>query len=333
MASPNTNFTDLVTTTFNDHAKTMADNFFSSFPLLKKLEAKTRISKDGGNKIVRPLMYADNSTVKFFSGYETLDITPQTGFSAAEYDWRECNGTVTISNIERLKNSGKNQIRNLLNDKKMQLEKSLRKKFNLALMSDGTGVGTGFADSEAGKVPLGIKAIVGDDNSGVTTVGNISASSNTWWRSYCDRNGGVARAWDLDLWKKVYNKASVGTGEFPDLIFTTLDLYLAYEASQHPMLRYAPNDETANAMFTGLQLGGALVFWDDMLTHDGVNGDDTYFLNTDYIEFVTHQDSWFTMGEAIKVPDKAAIWIQCFSTCQLVTNNRRMHGLITNQTS
>lgn len=322
----NTSWTEFATSTFNDHPGEVADNVFKGMPLYKNLFEKGRVTKEGGNKIIRPLLYGENDTVTSFNGYDTFTVRPQTGISAAEFSWKEVVGTVMISQREMALNSGKYQAVNLLKEKKKQLEKSLRKKFNAYFLSDGTG--------NSGKDLLGLKALIGNNNEGPATVGGINCTTtgNEFWRSYVDRNSGTARAFDLDVWKRAYHESSAGTGEYPDLIFTTLDLYLAYEATQHPMLRYKSGDETANGLFVGLELGAATLFWDAQLVHDNVAGSPTYFINTDYIELVTHSDHWFTMTEFQQQPDRAAITAAMFCMGELVTNNRRMHGLVTNQT-
>ena len=322
----NSSWADFATSTFNDQSGGVADNVFKGMPLYKNLFEKGRVTKDGGNKIIRPLLYGENDTVTSFNGYDPFTVRPQTGISAAEFSWKEVVGTVMISQREMALNSGKYQAINLLKEKKKQLEKTLRKKFNYYFLNDGTG--------NSGKDLLGIKALIGDNAEGPSTVGGIdcTTSANAFWRSYVNRNGGTARQFDLDVWKRAYHESSDGTGEYPDLIFTTLDLYLAYEQTQHPMLRYKSGEDTANGMFVGLELGAATLFWDADLVHDNVAGSPTYLINTDYIELVTHSDFWFKMTEFQQAPDRAAISAAMFSMGELVTNNRRMHGLVAYQT-
>ena len=88
MASPN--LSELVTTTLRNRQGELADNVSKSNALLSRLQEKGNIDLvDGGRTIVRELEYAENSTFMYYSGYETLNISPSDVFSAAEYSWKQ----------------------------------------------------------------------------------------------------------------------------------------------------------------------------------------------------------------------------------------------------
>lgn len=62
-------FSELVTTTFRNHSKEVADNITKHNALYRKLSdgGKVRL-EDGGLSIVQPLEYAANSTYQRYSG-------------------------------------------------------------------------------------------------------------------------------------------------------------------------------------------------------------------------------------------------------------------------
>jgi hypothetical protein len=63
MASPNTTFTEMVTTTLRSHPSEVADNVSKHNALYRRLQKNGKIKKlSGGYEIVRPLEYAENST-------------------------------------------------------------------------------------------------------------------------------------------------------------------------------------------------------------------------------------------------------------------------------
>jgi hypothetical protein len=63
MASPNSTFTELVSTTFRKHKKEIADNMSNRNALLKYMNKRGNTRKvDGGLTIVTPLDYAENGT-------------------------------------------------------------------------------------------------------------------------------------------------------------------------------------------------------------------------------------------------------------------------------
>lgn len=63
MPSPNAIFTELVSTTFRNHAKEIKDNISKNNALLRRLTSKGRERiEDGGLSIVCTLDYASNGT-------------------------------------------------------------------------------------------------------------------------------------------------------------------------------------------------------------------------------------------------------------------------------
>lgn len=68
MAVPNTDYTEIITTTLDNYSETLADNVMNSIPLLQRLNKKGNVrSVDGGVKILENLMYAE-SIVQWYNG-------------------------------------------------------------------------------------------------------------------------------------------------------------------------------------------------------------------------------------------------------------------------
>jgi hypothetical protein len=69
MASPNTNWGEVTTTTLYNRSKKLADNITKNNALLRRLSAKGKIKPfDGGQAIVQELEYSENGTYKRYSG-------------------------------------------------------------------------------------------------------------------------------------------------------------------------------------------------------------------------------------------------------------------------
>jgi hypothetical protein len=169
----NSNFDALLSTTLANYRSTLTDNVFTARPLTFKLMEKGRIRMlNGGTKIIEPLIYGQNDTVGSYSGFDTIALTPQTGISAAEYEWKQYAASISISGIEEAKNNGEQEIINLLEAKIMQAEESLREGFNQMFFADGTG--------NSSKDWNGLGNLV--EATGVA--GGIDPSTNTWWASY-----------------------------------------------------------------------------------------------------------------------------------------------------
>jgi len=63
MASPNSSFTDIVTTTLQGYSGELADNITNHNALLRQIERKGNGGVATGRNIVQELEYAENGTV------------------------------------------------------------------------------------------------------------------------------------------------------------------------------------------------------------------------------------------------------------------------------
>ena len=308
----NSNFDNLLTTTLANYRKTLTDNVFTARPLTYTLMEKGRIRMlNGGTKVVEPLIYGLNDTVGSYSGYDSIALTPQTGISAAEFEWRQYAASISISGIEEAKNNGDAEIINLLEAKIMQAEESMREGFNTMFFGDGTG--------NSSKDWNGLDNLV--DNTG--TVGNIDSSTYTWWKSYKESTAG---ALTLAQMATAYNTVSVGN-DHPDTLLTTQTLFEKYEALLQPQLRYT-DTKTADAGFQNLLFKAAPVMYDT-----GCTAGTFFFLNSKYLTLVGHSDKWFSQTSFISPEDTDARYalIMCYGN--LTVRNRAKQGKLTAKTA
>ena len=141
--SANATFDQIVTSTLRKYHKKLQENLMGHNALLWLLRSKGYTdTKKGGRSIVQPLLYGSNTTVRSYSDYDILDVSPQTGISAAEYLWKYVAGSVTIAGTQEFENSGKERIFSLLEAKIKQLEISMKLELNSQLFGDGTGNGS-----------------------------------------------------------------------------------------------------------------------------------------------------------------------------------------------
>jgi hypothetical protein len=266
---------------------------------------------NGGTKIVEPLIYGQNDTVGSYSGYDSIALTPQTGISAAEYEWKQYAASISISGIEEAKNNGEQEIINLLEAKIMQAEESLREGFNQMFFASGTG--------NSSKDWNGLGNLVESGN----TVGGIDSSVYSWWQSYEEN---TATALTLAQMSTAYNSVSVGN-DHPDVLLTTQTLFEKYEALLQPQLRYT-DTKTADAGFQNLLFKAAPVMYDEHCTA-GV----FFFLNSKYLTLVGHSGKWFQQTEFIRPEDLDARYalIMCYGN--LTVRNRAKQGKLTAKTA
>jgi len=312
MANPN--YDEILSTTLANHMPKLVDNVFSARPLVYFLKKAGQVRViNGGNKIVLPLMYGQNSTAGSYSAYDSISITPQTGITAAEYNWKQYAATIAISGIEEAQNSSEEAIIDLLEAKTFQAEETITEQMDqMFIQSDGTG--------NSGKDWLGLEILVRDAQA---TVGGIDASVDSWWESYVD--GGAASLSLADM-RTAYNSVAVGNDQ-PNVILTEQTLFEAYEDLLQSQERFM-DASTADGGFQNLLFKGAPVVYDDY-----VNTGDMYFLNTKYIRLVGHGDNWFKPTPFVRPDNQDARYAQILCYGELTISNRARQGVLTDRTA
>lgn len=117
----------LLTTTLRNYRAQLEDNIFQDLPLLFWLDRGDRKKLiDGGESIMRPLLYGENSTVQLFEGYDLLNVAPQEGLTMSKWNWKSMGVSVSISREQERKNSGKHKLLDLLQAKVEQAEASMQ---------------------------------------------------------------------------------------------------------------------------------------------------------------------------------------------------------------
>jgi hypothetical protein len=311
MASPN--LSEIVTTTLRNRSKTLSDNVSNHNALLRRLRENGNQTSVTGRDIVRELEYADNGTVQFYSGYETLDVSPSDVLSAAVFDYKQLAGNVTISGLEQVKNSGTEAIINLLEARINVLEKSLMNSLSTSLYSDGTGT--------SGKEVGGLQLIVADAGTG--TVGGINSSTFTFWQNA--QTTATSSAFSVANVQSDMNTiylSLVRGADSPDLVMAGTNAYTAFLGSLQAIQRIT-SDDLANSGFTSLQYLNSDVVFDS-----ACNTNRMYFLNTDYLRLEVAAARDFVPGEAKMSVNQDAMVTPMFWSGNLTCSNRALQGVI-----
>lgn len=308
----NTNFDAILSTTLANYRDQLTDNVFTARPLTNHLMSNGRIRMvNGGTKIVEPLIYGQNDTVAAYSDYDTIDLTPQQGISAAEFDWKQYAASIAISGIEEAKNNGEQEVINLLEAKIMQAEESMREGFNQMFFSNAPGA----------KDWNGLGNLVSDS----VAVGGIDPTDpgNEFWASYVED---TAADLDLKMMATAYNSVSVGN-DHPDFVLTTQTLFEAYEALLQPQLRYT-DTKTADAGFQNLLFKAAPVTFD---VHAPAGS--MYFINSKYLTLVGHSGKWFSNTPFVRPENMDARYALILCYGNLTIRNRKKQGVLQNKTA
>ena len=317
MASPNSTFTEMVTTTLRNHPSEVADNVSQHNALYRRLKANGKIKKlSGGYEIVRPLDYAENSTYQRYSGYDELNIGASDVLSSAKYDWVQAAVHVTASGRELRQNAGKEQLIDLAKARTKNAMRTAANNMSLDLYSSGS------LTNQMG----GLGHIIQSNGEG--TVGGINAATYTWWKNVFKEMSGAGTYADIKTdMMEVWMNTTRGTDQ-PDLIVSTQDLYSAYWAALVPNQRYTSDDKEATMGFNSLRFQQADVIFDRQSTNFTTTGEKMYFINSEYLELIVNRDTnWTTLDEKMSVNQDAVV-IPMLWMGQLVCSNRSLQGIM-----
>lgn len=352
--STNTLYYDaLLTTTLDGYVSSgsLFDNIFKDSAFLAALRMMDAIqTQNGGERVRAHLMYGDNSTVKSYTGYDTLDTTPQDGLTTAFYEWREIGGTISISRKEERQNSGEAAILNLLRSKVKQTEMTAREELNRQLLV-GTVSGTTFVPGNSAKDvnPLGwfLRKDNTTDPTAGGTVGNIPAS-NEWWRpvtAVADSSSldtGNAFAVNVSTYKglvvflrRLYNHCSRGSGGSPNLVVADQITYETYENALDDKVRYT-NTKLADMGFDNIKLRGATCVWDEVVPSldtgetDETSGTFTgtvFMLNTEFYKLIIDSETDFVTTPFVEPENQTAKTAKLLFMGNAVSGNLRKLGV------
>lgn len=281
MTAPNSNFDQLAAITLAHYSKDLADNVTNHIPFLTYLKKRGNLKANevsGGTKILENLRYAENGNFKWFNGFETLSVTPTDDFTAAEFEWKECNANVIFSQKQVAINSGSlEQQFDLIKEKTTSTEETITNNLGAALFYSNT--------ESSGKAIGGLQHIVADTpTSG--TVGNISRTAQTFWRNQIydfSTQGVVASAATIRSAMNSLYRLTQRNSDVTDLIIFG-DTYHGYFESAVQAQQFFTQDTSAKVGFVTLRYKTADVIYDPNCADER-----GYFLNTKYIALRPHK--------------------------------------------
>lgn len=308
MAFPN--ISDIVATTIQSRSGTISDNVTKNNALLSYIKKKgNQKTFSGGNVILQEFSFAENGNAGWYSGYENLPIGAQDVISGAQYNIKQAACAVTVSGLEQLQNSGREQIIDLLESRVSVAESTMANLIAAGIYADGTGFGGKEIDGLKQQVPT-------DPTTG--TSGSVDRGSWTFWRSKkfkATTDGGATTTsaniigYMNQLW------ASLVRGvDHPDLIVMDNAYWNMYVSALQALQRFA-SSESADAGFVTLKYMNA-----DVVLDGGIGGfmatKEMYMLNTKYMFYRPHKSRNMvplTPGTRYSVNQDAAVQLMAWA--------------------
>jgi hypothetical protein len=323
MAFANSAITDIIATTIQSRSGELADNLTQNNAILQRLQQKGNVRPfSGGNVILEEIMYDDATTnnANSYSGYEVLNIAPDSPISAAQFKISQYADSVTMSGLEMLQNSSKEAIIDLLDGRMQVSEARLLNRISGDLYGDGTGNG--------GKNLDGLGAAVAvSPSSG--TYGGINRATWTFWRNQI-----TTGATSVNILAKMTEAAikQIRGTDKADLIVAGNTMYQYYVGALQSIQRIAA-EESGAAGFASLKFygGGTSA---DVVLGGGYGSQETatymYMLNTNYIFLRPHKERNFVPigGERQSINQDAIVKLYGWAG-NLTASNSFLQGLLT----
>lgn len=314
-------------TTIQQRSGELADNVTNNNGLLRRLKAKGNVRPfGGGNVILEEIMYIDSSSINTnsYSGYEVLNISPNSPISAAQFSITQYAAAISMSGLEMLQNSSKEAIIDLLEGRHKVAEAQLANRIDNDCYLDGTG--------NSGKNITGLAAaltVAGTGNYGGISRTSFPFWSNQFYRGVTD-GGAAVSASNIQQYMTTLALRCVRGNNKPDLWVAASDYYAFYVNSLQAIQRITSDNGSGAA---GAGFGPELKFYGggmsaDVVLGGGISGlvsataaantnttssgaptANMYAINTDYLFFRPHRDRNFVPigGERQSVNQDAVV--------------------------
>jgi hypothetical protein len=322
MPSPNSNFSELLSLTVQELEDGLADQVLTKNATTAMLKEYGQVKpKDGGPKIVIPIMYAENGSYKRYSGAETLNTTFNDVFSAFEYPWKQIAINVQAHGLELLQNMGRSQRRDLIKSRVMNAKVSFENNFNEDLLS------AGLETNQIGGLQLLI-ADAGTGDVGGVARASYSFAKNAFYRGTTDGGAAVSGSNIVGYMDALDISIQSYRGK-TKLILADDVFYKYYESAVHPLQRLTdPNGTLAKLGFNTYKYKQAEVVLEPQVS--GMPASTMYFIDPEVLELCPH-----SARNMVRLPKRDS-WnqdaqIEYFAWCgNLCANNFRRLGVLNN---
>jgi len=319
MAFANSAISDVIATTIQSRTGEIADNVTKNNAILVKMKEEGNIKTfSGGNVILQELSFQANANAGWYSGYEALPVGAQDVISAAQYDIKQAACPITMSGLEMLQNSGKEEIIDLMESRIKVGESSMANLITQGVYSDGTANG--------GKQIVGLlTAVSKTPTSG--TYGGIDRSAWSFWQNQYQITSGGSASNIQSRMNTLYAKCVRGA-DHPDLIMADNGYWAFYMSSLQANQRFM-DAKLADSGFVTVKFMNS-----DVVLDGGIGGyaptNTMYFLNTKYLFLRPHRERNFTTldpGKRYSVNQDAVVQLLAWAG-NLTTSGAQFQGVM-----
>lgn len=306
-----------------DRSQGYADLVSNSNALLYTMKKRGQFKTFSGPTIRERLLYNESGTYTRYSGYQYLNPAPAELFNDAEFTPKLAAVSVTLSGEDILKNSGKNQLKDIMEEHMMAAETELEDRFVEDLHSAGA------LTNQIGGLQTVIPTTVDSGSyGGISRVDNAiwrttSYDANSAFTGYTQVNTASVKA----IFDNIMIARSRGT-KGPNLILSSQEHYIAYTAATVAIQQITNESELGKLGFTTLKYFGAGKSVDVVLEGgigSAMPANTTYFIDTNALKFRYHPDRNFVKFGGKQTPINQDAIVQHIGFYGELTMNNPLH--------
>ena len=305
-----------------DRSSGYADLVSNSNALLYVMRKRGQFKSFSGPTIRERLLYNESNTYVRYSGYQFLNPQPAELFNDAEFTPKLAAVSVTLSGEDILKNSGTNQLKDIMEEHITAAEQELTDRFVEDLHSNGT------AANQIGGLQLVIPTTVSSGS-----YGGIARSNAIWQTTTYDAHSafsGITQVNSTTI-KSIFDQiiaARSRANKGPNLILCSSEHYNAFAAATVAIQRINDENELGKLGFTSLKYYGAGKSMDVVL-EGGIGtampANTTYFIDTTALKFRYHPDRNFVKFGGKQTPINQDAVVQHIGFFGELTMNNPLH--------
>jgi hypothetical protein len=305
-----------------DRSAGYADLVSNSNAILFLMKKKGQFKTFSGPTIRERLLYNESGTYTRYSGYQFLNPAPAELFNDAEFTAKLAAVSVTLSGEDILKNSGTNQLKDIMEEHMSAAEQELQDRFVEDLHSDGS------ASNQIGGLQMAIPTTP------TNTYGGIDRNAQTIWRTTTyDANSafsGITAVTSTTV-KTIFDNIMIARSrgnKGPNVIASSQEHYIAYTAATVAIQQITNENELGKLGFSSLKYYGAGKSVDVVLEGgigSAMPSNTTYFLDTNALRFRYHPDRNFVKFGGKQMPVNQDAVVQHIGFYGNLTLNNPLH--------
>lgn len=282
-------------------------------------------ARQGESIKVRVKLDTNGSARRMASGYSEFSTDTSDTIRGTRANWKLYGATAIMSNFERRNNRGSAQLADLWTHK----------------YSDAMSALVDMVASDLFSTASPANAITSLDTIIASNGSSLQGADQTTYAKWGSRGliakgaaatagmftGGSFATTGIANWRKAFLNAEEGSIK-PNVILTTDDVYLYYEASLVPQVRFTSDQMTGQLGFSKLTFRESPIFHDPYCPSGY-----TYMLNTDTLYGAYSEGALFDMGPVMEQAFQDAYSVKIIFQGNLVCDGRKFNNKITGQTA